>query len=649
MYSVSNSLAPAHRNSSNLQADQSTNTTDSPRRQNLLKIPELREQIEDNIVGNIKDQKARVAYWLAWTIPTTKDGETFISLPGRFLLGQRLLRHIEEATQQQASYLEESRDKVQRCEDKLVRSKSEEEKQAFREEINALIKKERNYWQKIEGFKSEREACKNEIFRDASLRAFMLKCPPVFDTQDAEKFVYRYEQVAPYLKTSEEYSQALRGFKKVIASGAYTQNSQPSLEKINQKRKEILRDWFDAILCGIEESFWERQYLAPDVRKYLLTDLPQPIQKWENGSINQELSVALRSLAEVPIKEISTALEDLVSKLSSLREPRDFRKRRLVYEAITRYLAPLTEEAAKPILAMLVLEDWKELSDSQQSRILEKLTLYSPIELSNLISESKLIPKLSFSHRISLLKNNSELTYNVTLEILRANVNYIEEKKGAKLLAPFFNYFEEISEYELKSVSKVILELLGDANRISFNTSCFKTKHSYTQFKFSRGCEDSIVDLVERYMKKLPASGVNPLLMGLSNIWLCFSENNLIKLIKLTKKYLSCANKKEEILSKMIENMGDSPTKTKKERSLIIELVAPYLNGGGHEEVPLSTLIILTGKWKDLSEQEQLISINWLEKYLSKNKSQKLIDAIRNNLNYLYKKEARPKAARLLS
>lgn len=388
--------------------------------------------------------------------------------------------------------------------------------------------------------------------------------------------------------------------------------------------------------------------MAPDVKKHLLADLPLPIQKWENGPINQELSVTLRSLAEAPIKEISTALKDLVSKLSLLREPRDFGKRRVVYEAITRYLAPLTEEAAKPILALLVLEDWKELSNSQQTRILEKLKLYSPIELSNLINESKLIPKLSFSQRIFLLKNNSELAYNVTLEILRDNISDIEEKKGSKLLTPFFNYFEKISECELKSILEVALELLESVNKINFNTSCFKTKHSYTQYKFSRGCEDSIVELFERYIKKLPASGVSQLLMGLSNIWLCLSENNLTKLINLTKKYLPYADKKEEILNKMIENLVGSPKKTKKERSLIIELIAPYLNSSGHEEVPLSTLIVLTGKWKDLSEQEQLISINWLKKYLSKNKSQKLIDAIQNNLNSLDKKVARPAAFKLL-
>ncbi len=95
----------------------------------------------------------------------------------------------------------------------------------------------------------------------------------------------------------------------------------------------------------------------------------------------------------------------------------------------------------------------------------------------------------------------------------------------------------------------------------------------------------------------------------------------------------------------MIDNLGESPTKTKEERSLIIEFIAPYLN---HEKVPLSTLILLTGKWKNLSGQEQLISLNWIGKYLSKNKSPELLAAIKNNLNYLYKKQAQPEAQWLL-
>ncbi len=44
------------------------------------------------------------------------------------------------------------------------------------------------------------------------LRAFMLEQPAQFNTQNAEKFAYRYQQVAEFLRTSGEYGEALAGF-----------------------------------------------------------------------------------------------------------------------------------------------------------------------------------------------------------------------------------------------------------------------------------------------------------------------------------------------------------------------------------------------------------------------------------------------------
>ncbi len=631
MFPVPQSL-PIYFNSSRTQDDQSMPSIDSLHE----KVPlEILDQIKEKI-ENIDDPKEKLAYWQAYTIPT-RDGQPFNSVALELSLVQEPIP-LRDKKRKINERLEALKIEKQEYQEQMPTLQTEEERKECEKAITEIEKSQRTYTLKLDEIEKERSARQQTILENTpELRASALKLPPLLNTQNAETFANRYAQVACYLQQLEEYSLALQGFQRFIASKTYTKDSRPSLSQVNQTQREILESWFNTISFEIR-NFDEE---LASVRGFFLKDPQGPGQTGKGSRINKNLGTALRALAEASIKEVGTVLKnDLGPQLR-----RDFARgyvNELFYNALTQYLAIIPETTAMPIFPILedlIYNCWDSISDSHKSVILKQVLLYSSDKASKLAVLS--ISKQSFKNKISILIENQKLKHDVVLGILKDILDDIKSRKNTKFLNDFYNYFYLFSEKRLKAKINDITKLLIDVNDLDLRIF----SNSYGRDNITKGSQAKIIKLSEEYIKISHDRAINPIFIGLSSILELFGNDERVEVINLIKKYLPRASRKEEIFSIIIEGWERL---LQKQQHLIVDVLAPYLNISDHpeEEVP-RTLELLTRNWKPLPKKDQVTVIAWLDKYLYKHHSSKLLEAIQCNLQEL-KGEAKDNASKLL-
>lgn len=355
-----------------IQADPSSpylaNSLNTSPRRNPIYIAELREKIESHIT----DKKTKLAYWLAWAIPTLKSGEAFDSLAHRYFLAQS------------SKLFRESKQEL----DNQLRNFEIQEKQPLSEQEIAFVKQSRQACERdIAKIEKERQARYEAIMNGTSeLRAFMLQQPTQFNTQNAEKFAHRYQQVAAFLRTTEEYGEALTGFKQFLESGAYTSNSNPTLGGVKQIQKELLEKWFRRISIsakiGLKEpSKSEGKFLS--VKAFFLKDPKKPALRREHQTSIERVGRDLRRLAEEPKEKLSSILKDLTLARSTPKNTKKICLNHLVYGALIEYLPTIPQASAKSILERLAGYGLGGMPKVLESIVFEKLKLYPHSEISN--------------------------------------------------------------------------------------------------------------------------------------------------------------------------------------------------------------------------------------------------------------------------
>ncbi len=586
----------------------------SPPKQNLIEIPELRIKIEKYL---IEAKKAVVNYWRAWAMPIKEydDIRDVLALTFSLVREPRLLKERKEELEKQLSNLE-----------------IEKEKQVDEQKIEIIKKDQQACAKEIAKIERERQARYREILNDApELRAFMLEqpAPPaLFDTENAERFAHRYEQVAPYLQTLEEYSKALQGFKKFLAFDTYTSDSSPTLDKAKKIQNELLGKWFKRFSISPELSStdqWEAELLS--VKGFFLADLRESTQRREQQTINERLGRDLRGLAEEPVEKVGTILEELTLSLRSSMNAKKMYFGYLAYDALVQYLPIIPEAEIKPILEILARVYENSFPDLLKSIFFEKLKLYSENEAYELIE--KIMPRSSFSDNKIILKNYPKLPRNLMLEILKIELERLADRQSMKLLNYLYNYAEIAPENELRLNIKDIIKLIQSVSDLDL----VKFYDKDGEVMIDKGSQNKVVDLLKKYLQILPVGETHSLLIGITNTWNLFNKEKKNRLVQLMKVYLPIASNKEEVLFSIIRSLGK--LNGEKERSLIIQLITPYLNGKYPKHISLPALKLLTENWGDwfLNEQEKIIA--WLNTYLSKNRSPELREAIQRNLGSL--------------
>ncbi len=651
MLPVSGSSSVHHPNSSSTSTDQSTNSISSTRRPSPLRIEELRREIEKNI----DDINSKIALWQVLATSSTNEGNAVFFWETLYGVTRELKRHEEEIqsrSQRLTEIKEEIEGKRHISPERIVGFESEIEEMLHKsqERIASLEAEKSLHTEKINTLKSNSSLFKWKFFENNfELRAFMLECPPsrLFNTRNARIFTSRYELLSPHYLTFDECDTALRGVKGFLDAGAYTPDSQPSLNRAREIQEELLEKWFELFSASSLQINFKK---CESVKKYFLKDLEGPRPRRGQQSADETLGIALRGLAEGPTQEFGRILKEMGLNLLFPNNSTKIYLNPLVYQALIKYFLSLPQEAIRPIVKKLGSDYLDSLPMELRSIVLEKIQLFSQEEeFSNLFIE--IIKKLSFLEKMSLLKGNSRLPHNVILVILNNSLENIKNKSRGKyveeikLLSHFHDYFKVIAENELEVILNDIVELLDKIHQLDLLS---RYPRDYGSNTIHLNSQYRILEILDIFLKKVPREAITPVLMGITEVWELFSETKKYELMGLLKEYLPSAINKNKILASMIKNWEPL---FKKDRPKIIELLTPYLNGSDDQEVPLSILKELAGKWQDLSVGEQKKVLDWMGSYLSqdsyRDRYPELLEAIRENFEKL-SKTAQPKASTLL-
>ncbi len=620
---ISSSL-PRYSDTRGTQTNQPANTIYSSCKQKIIDIPELRVEIEKSI----QDKKAKLAYWRAWTIPTTKSGDTFKSLKHTIFLAKT------------PTFLEERKKELEA----LIQDEKEKKETLIDEkEIAATEQKQQTYKKEIEKIEEEKQARYQAILTGApELRAFMLEQPfEVFCAINAEKlqskqyervipylqkFVDQYEQTSPHLQTLEEHSKALQAFKKFLAFVPYTPDLSLILDNAKQIQKKLLAQWFthfcaSAKVCSTEQH---KAKLLSLKNLFLQISLQSHEQQVENGEFGEEL----KNLAENPVEKRGAILGNLTAELKSLKNQEIiYLYNYFICESLIKYFSTYSKKEVELILNNLAKSYSNLLPKLLKSFFWKEINLYPENKKYIFIKDA--ILSASFPDKNKILNNYPGLPYNSILYILESELNSLTIKQNINFLGHLYNYAKSVPESELRLNIKDIIELIQSVSDLGSLIGYSKTGeikiHSELQYKISA--------LLSKYLQILPTGATHSLLLGMVNIFNLFCKGEKNRLDKLMRTYSGIASNKDELLLEIIKNMDNLDKK--EDKSLFFQWIYPYLKKKRFLLLTLSDFKILLENWGNFSKSHQKNIIVWLEKYLYQNKSLELLQAIEKNLDKL--------------
>ncbi len=309
-------------------------------------------------------------------------------------------------------------------------------------------------------------------------------------------------------------------------------------------------------------------------------------------------------MAEDPKEKLSSILRDLTLALSAPKNTKKICLNHLVYGALIEYLPTLPQAPAKLILERLAAYSFGGMPKVLKSIFFEKLKLYPHSEIYD--SLEKVMGYLSISEKKLILEDYPDLPSKIILDFLKLELECIPLRQDIKFLDYLYGYLEAIPEYTFRANLNNFMELIESVCKLDQ----VKIYGEIREGALFRNSQSKIIDLIEKYIKKLPSGAIAPLLMGIPKNWLLFSNDKRYQLINIIKKNLPGVSNKDGVISSIVNNLDGLPRQ--RERDLIIELISPYLDGSHSQQVSLSVLRILLSKSEKLSLIHRINVTSWL-------------------------------------